>query len=135
MTDHFRKVVSGQKPSLAVSKFFFNKELYFIIFGSYKEIFCSFQDFQGPRNQFKNFPGSGNFFPNSRTFQGFQEAWQPCLYNDKSKEIKNIRSRKLRQIQRAEGQKIYHFFSMHNVKSFFLKNYQQKKALLFLPHR
>ena len=37
-----------------------------------KYIFCPFQDFQGPRSKFKNFPGHGKFFPNSRIFLNFQ---------------------------------------------------------------
>ena len=35
-----------------------------------KETFCVFQDFHGPRHNFKDFPGLGNFFPLFQDFSG-----------------------------------------------------------------
>ena len=39
-----------------------------------KEIFCPFQDFQGPQPNFKNFPGPGNFFNQFQDFPGFSRT-------------------------------------------------------------
>ena len=46
-----------------------------------KELFCLFQNFQVLQPKFKAFPGPGNFFPNSRTFQDFQGKWQAWFKN------------------------------------------------------
>ena len=48
--------------STAVSKNILTNSL-FLFLGIKKEIFCPFQDFQGPRPKFKDFPGPENFFP------------------------------------------------------------------------
>ena len=39
-----------------------------------KEIFCLFQDFQGPRPKFKDYPGPGNLFPKFQDFPGFSRT-------------------------------------------------------------
>ena len=69
-TDNQWQIAFGQKSLLAKSGICFIALSYQkFYFWKYRNFFCLFQDFQGPRPKLKDFPGPGNFFPNSRIFK------------------------------------------------------------------
>ena len=51
-----------------------SNSIFLLFFEIKKEVFCPFQDFQGPRPKFKDFPGPGNFFPQLQDFPGFSRS-------------------------------------------------------------
>ena len=79
MTGHF-----GQNSGLVKLWFFvlqhcriktiLTNSIFLLFLEINKEIFCLFQDFQGPRPKFKNFPGPGNFFLQFQDFPGFSRT-------------------------------------------------------------